>query len=151
MVQITNTTQLSVFSLVRAAIVADTTLKTKFSSKNIHQYEPKHKSGSFTGFPYIWINVPESDTTKLVFDNNFTLKDFTEDVYLRMEYMARDNYVSYCNAIIKAVEAYESTFQAAGYYDIKIDLISTDSNQVINSKEIIEGIFEIKWHGQVTR
>lgn len=151
MVAITNTTQLSVFSLVRAAITANATLSYRFNNANIYQYEPKHKSGSFKGFPYIWIDIPATDTTKTVLDYSVSEKEFTADMYLRLDYRARDNTLDYANAIIKSIEAYESTFQSSGYYDVKIELVSVDSNQVIDQKELVEAIFEITWHGHVTR
>ena len=150
-VQITQTTQLSVFSLIRATILADSTLSNKFTNANIFQFEPNHKSGSFRGFPYIWINIPFTEVSKVVFDNSVTLKPMTVDVSLRMDYFARDNFLSFANNLIRAIEAYESTFEASGYYDVMIDLIDVDSNQVINQKELVEGLFEVRFNTQVAR
>lgn len=151
MTGITNTTQLSVFNSIRAAILANSTLNKKFTKSNIYQYEPKHKSPSFSGFPYIWIDIPSTANEKIVFNNNFNRKELTVDLYLRMDYLARDNYLSYANAILKAIEDYESTLQASGYYDVSIELIGTDSNQVIQQKEIVEGYFTITFQGYVNR
>ena len=151
MVNITNTTQLSIFSLVRAALLANSTLSVKFTNSHIHQFEPKHKSSAFTGFPYILVNIPELDQEKVVFDNNLTLKEVNVSLILRMDYFARDKYLSFANAIVKSIEDYESTFESSGYYDVMIELLGTDSNIVIESKELVEGTFELRYHGQVSR
>ena len=150
-IQITNTTLLSVFDLVKSAILNNTTLKQKFNTRNIFQYEPKHKSLTFKGFPYFLINIPDTDTTKEVFDNNFTMKELTANAVLRVDYMARDKVLDYANAFIKAIEAYESTFESSGYYEIKVDLVDVDPNIVIESKEVVEATFELTWRGSMTR
>ena len=141
MTAITPTTQLSVFTLVRAAILANSTLAARFPSNDIYQFEPKHKSSSFRGFPYVLINIPESESTKLVFDNSTVPKEFNANIFLRIEYGDRNNFRAYANAMIKAMEDYESTFQSSGYYDVMIDMIDVDSNQIIEQKEIVEGVF----------
>lgn len=151
MTAITSTAQLSIFTLIRDAIIANSTLFEKFDTSNIFQFEPKHKSAGFRGFPYIWIEIPETETDKIVFDNNLTLKNFTLTVHLRMDYEARDNFLNYANAVIKAIEDYESTFQSSGYYDVMVEMTDVDSNQVIHSKELVEGLFEVRNHGKVFR
>jgi hypothetical protein len=151
MTAITNTTILSTFSLIRAAVVANSTLSVKFNASNIYQFEPKHKSAGFKAFPYIWVNIPSSGSEKVVFDNNFELREFTVTVTLRVDWQARDKVLSYCNAFIKAMNDYESVFQAVGYYDPLTELLSVDSNVVIESKEIVEAVFDITLHGQVGR
>jgi len=151
MTQISTTTQISIFSLIQSAILSDEILSKKFKKTNLHQFEPKLKSPNFTGFPYIWVDVPSTESNKIVFDNSVVLKDFEIDMFLRMEYMAKDNYILYANRLIKCIESYEDTFQSAGYYDVMIELVDTDSNQVIHQKELIEGYFVIKYKGQVAR
>lgn len=151
MTQITATTQLSLFSLIRSAIKANSTLAVKFSDKNIFQFEPKQKALDAVGYPYIWINVPSTDSAKLVFNNSVVPKELDVDLYLRVEWMARDNFLNYANAIISALEAYESTFQSSGYYDVMCEMVDIDSNQVIDQKEIVEGVFRVRFHGQVAR
>lgn len=151
MTQITSTTQLSLFSLIRSAIKANATLTVKFSDKNILQFEPKQKALDSIGYPYIWVNIPSTESAKLVYDNSVVPKDIQVDMYLRIEWMARDNFLNYANALVAAIEAYESTFQASGYYDVMCDLLNVDSNQVIDQKEIIEGVYRITFHGQVGR
>lgn len=151
MVQITNTTVLSVFSLIRDAIVANTDLAVRFNLNNIFQYEPKHKAANSTSFPYFWINLPDTEQEKTVFDNNFTLREFEISAVLRVDYLARERVLGYCNAFLKAIEDFESTFEASGYYDVMVDLEGVDPSTVIENKEVVEAIFSITFHGQVTR
>lgn len=151
MTNITNTTQLSVFSLIRTSLLANSTLSAKFNNSNIYQYEPKHKSLGFGGFPYIWINIPELADEHIVINNNFTLKTVNTSLILRIEYQARDKFLSYANAIISAVEAYDNTFDNSGYFHVKCELLNVDSNSIIQEKEIVEGVFNITFDGRVSR
>lgn len=151
MVNINSSTQLSVFDLIKAALIANSTLSSKFNSNNIFQYEPKHKGIGTVSFPYIWVSVPELSDEHVVFNNNVTLKDLSASLVLRMEYQAKDNLLSYANAIVEAVEAYESTFQASGYYDVKCEVQGVNSDTVIDQKELVEADFMISFKGQVSR
>lgn len=151
MVEITKTTQLNIFSLIRDALLNNSTLSTKFNTNNIVQIEPKHKSNNFCGFPYIWANVPTTESDILVIKDGVRNKEFTVDMYLRMEYLAKDNFITYANNIIYAIEQYKSTFLSSGYGNVSIELIGTDGNQVIDSKEIIEGFFQLTANGKVVR
>lgn len=156
MAEIQSDSQLNLFSHIRSALIANSVLLTKFNIGNIYQYEPKHKSTSFNGFPYIWINLPETpDNKKLTMSNSVRDKMFTVPLILRMDYMvianiaSGDKFKDYCNAIIDAIESYDSTFQDNGYYDVEIELQNVDPSVVINQKELVEGIFEIRFHGKV--
>ena len=151
MAQIRSDEILSCFSLIRDAILANATLAVKFSKGNIYQFEPKHKSHSFIGFPYIWADVPGADPEKTVFDNSVVEHSFSAPILLRMDWEARDNAVSYANAILKAIADYESTFQRSGYYDVMIRLVDVNPDQVIEQKQIVETEFEISFHGSVRR
>lgn len=151
MTSINENTQLSTFSLIRDALLANSTISGKFKTQDIYEFEPKQKSKSFRGFPYIWVNLPFTTSEKLTVDHGRTMKVFSANVYLRVEYLARSNFTSYANAIIAAIEAYESTFQASGYMDVECELLDVDPNTVIDQKELVEGIFEVRWHGQVGR
>lgn len=151
MTSITNTTVLSLFDLLKAAVVADSTLSFKFSANNILQFEPNHKAVNFTGFPYIWFNIPNTDSSKVVFDNNFTVKDLSVSAFMRIDWLARSNVLSYANAMIRAIESYESTFQASGYHDVMIDVIDVNPHQIIDQKDIVEVEFLITFRGQVSR
>lgn len=155
MVGITNTNILSTFPLIRAAIVANSTLSTKFGVSNIYEFEPKHKSASFKGFPYFWVNLPNNEPNNepdtVVFDNSFHLEDIEASVLLRIDYLARDKVRDYANAFLKAINDYESTFQSSGYYDVKVSLIDVNPNQRIEQKEIVEVEFLITFRGQVRR
>jgi hypothetical protein len=150
MVSITNTTQLSTFSLIRAAIIANSTLSAKFNATNIYQFEPKHKSSSFTGFPYILINIPSTNQQDEDYvGDRITRKDFEVEIILRMDYLARDNYPTYASALLYQLRHSRSTFEASGY-----NLISIDSEQptvmATEQKEIIEGRFILTLSGEMT-
>lgn len=151
MTSINQDTILSTFSLFRSAIKANSILAKKFNDSNIFQFEPKHKGNKFKGFPYIWIHVPSSDSSKLVFDNSIVPHEFTIPMFLRMDWVAKDNVVNYSNAILKAIADYEATFQSSGYMDVMIDLIDTNPNQTINQRQVVEVEFSISVHGNVRR
>ncbi len=151
MTVINNENVLSIFSLIRDAITANSTLSPKFNVNNIHQFEPKHKGIPSGGFPYFWANIPSTEELKVVFDNNLTLHELTVPVLLRMNWDARDNVLSYCNAFLKAIRDYESIFESSGYYDIMVDLIDVNPNQAISQNQVVESEFMITVHGQVFR
>jgi len=148
---INNQTQLNTFELIRDALLANSTISAKFTTNDIYQYEPKHKSADFRRFPYIWVNLPSTETDPLVLDHSTTLKNLTGNIFLRVEYLARDKFRNFANAIIFAIEAYEDTFKASGYYTPLINLIDTDPNAVIDQKELVEGTFELSHQGAVAR
>lgn len=151
MVNVTNTTQLSTFSLVRDALLANSELAKTFSKQNIFQFEPKNKGMNAVGFPYIVITLPTTETDPLILDHSTTIKSITGTIILRVDYLKRDNVRTYCNNIIRAIESYEGTFNSSGYYTPLIELIDLDENIVINQKELVEGTFELSFQGAVTR
>lgn len=151
MVNITSTTQLSTFELIRTSLTGNSTLSQKFNNSNILQYEPKHKGVAATPFPYIWINIPGLGDDHPVFDNSVTIKTVTVDLFLRVEYLAREKFLDYSNAIIAALEGYESTFNGSGYYDVKCELLNVDPSVVFDEKDVVEGVFELSFTGQVSR
>jgi len=151
MTNIDNTTVLSVFNIIKNAIIDNNTLTTKFNASNILQFEPKHKSASFKGFPYFWINFPESEPEKIVFDNNFTIRSFDVPVILRVDYQARSRVLDYANAFLKAIEDDELVFDNSGYYDVMPSIIDTNPDQQIEEKEVVEVEFNIALRGQVSR
>lgn len=150
-ISVTNTEQLSMFPLVRDAILSNETLKLTFNKENILEYEPLHKGNAFRNFPYIWINVPSTQTEKLVIDGSTTMKDFVIDIFLRIEWMARDKFRGFAEALIFSIESTQDVFESSGYFDPKIELISTDPGQVLDQKNIVEGIFELSFMGVVER
>lgn len=149
MTVVDNSSQLSVFDNIRDALLANTTLNVKFREADIYEYEPKHKSSGFKGFPYIWINIGNMGGDKLVFDNNVKIKQFSRSLFLRVEYEARSKFRGYAEAVLKAIEDYESVFETKGFYDVNITLDDVDGSQVIQEKEIVEGVFTISFSGSV--
>jgi len=141
----------SVFPLVRAALVANSTLSTKFPVEKILEYEPKHKSTNFVGFPYIWVVFPRSDESKLTTNGSLYESEVSCALLLRIEWDARSKGREYCNAIMEAITDYEDTFQSSGYYDVHVDLINSDSNFIINQKQILQFEFELTWKAMVRR
>lgn len=142
---------LSIFSLIRDAIKANTILAVKFNNLNIFQFEPKHKGIDFGNFPYFWANIPSTEDKKIVFDNNFTEIELLIPVFLRMDWEAKDKVLDYCNAFLKAIVDYENTFESSGYYDVMVEVIDINPNQNIQQKQIVESEFLITVHGQVQR
>jgi len=146
-----NTAQLNFFTLIKDALLANSVISAKFNTTNIHEFEPKAKAGAFNGFPYILVNTEPTQTQILTFNNKTTEKQFGAMLFLRIEFLARDKFKDFVNAIIKAIESYESTFQSSGYLNVTIDFIDQDDNQVIHQKELVEGTFEITFRSLVER
>jgi len=152
MTVINNESVLSIFPLIRSAIMANSTLSVNFNKDNILQFEPKHKGVDSDGFPYFWANIPSTEEDKVVFDNNFTETRLMVSVFLRMDWNEdRDNVRDYCNAFMRAIWDYENTFESSGYYDVMIELIDVNPNQLIQTKQVIESEFLITFRGQVNR
>ena len=150
MPSITNTTQFSTFALIRGILISNTTLKTKFNLNYVFEFEPKHKSINFCGFPYLVIQVPTTETDLLTFNHANTIKDFNVTILMVMDYEARDNVTNYCNALIKAIESKESSFQSVGYYNPKIELISAVP-EIQDQKQLIVSEFRLELMGGVER
>ena len=151
MAELVNTTQLNTFEIVRDILLTNSTISAKFGLEDIYQYEPKHKSAEFRGFPYIVIKLPSTDTDPLTLSHGTTLKVFNGTILLRLEYLARDKFRDFANAIISTIEGAEETFRSSGYYTPLIELIDVDENTVIDSKELIEGTFELTNQAGVDR
>lgn len=151
MTEIDNSSILSIFPLIRSAIISNSTLSARFNTQNIYQFEPKHKAGNFGGFPYFWANIPSTDSSKLTFTNSVVPHSFDVTVLLRMDWEARDNVLNYCNAFLKAMADYELNFEVEGYYDVMVSLIDVNPNQSIQKKQVVESEFLITFQGQVQR
>ena len=151
MTVINNESILSTFSLISNAIMANSILSVKFNDSNIHQLEPKHKGIDSEGFPYFWVHIPSTDPSKLVWDNNIVPHNFEISIFLRMDWDAKDNVLNYCNAFLKTIADYEGIFQSSGYYDVMVELIDVNPNQLIQTKQVVESEFLITFHGQVSR
>jgi len=151
MTAISTTAQLSAFTMVRNALQTNSVLNTKFDTADYYEFEPNHKSSDFRGFPYIIIRTPDTETDLLVLKHTTTLKNFNIPIILRLEYTARSKFKDYANAIIAELESSESYFELFGYYDTKIELVSTDDQQVIQEKQIVEGEFLLTFQGNVER
>jgi hypothetical protein len=148
---VTNTIQLSTFSIIQSILSSYSSLSSKFTSSHIFDYDPKEKAAGFTGFPYIVVDVPTTSTDLLVLDHSTTMKEFEVEIKLVVEYLAKSNYLTYANGIISAIEAAEQTFIDSGYNNVQIDLLGTDGNYVVHEKECIQGTFRLTLTGTVWR
>lgn len=149
-INVTNTTQLSTFDLVKNILLTNTTLSSKFSSSSIYSFDPLEKDLGFHGFPYIVIEYPESETDPLTLDKTQTVKEFTVVITLVMEWMARDNFTTYANPIISQLETSMTTFESSGYY---LTGVGTEAPivDVINQKHVITQTFRLNLRGGVSR
>lgn len=150
MVSVTNTAQLSMFSTIKTILLANATLSPKFKNEDFYEFEPDIKSINFKGFPYFVINVPSTKSEHMVFSHATTMKNFTSIITMVMEYEARDNFTPYCNAVLAAIEAAESTFQDLGYFNLLIDFESSDKDE-LHQKRVCTGIFTVSNDGLVAR
>lgn len=150
MTAITNSAQLSLFSTIRSIIKNNATLTAKFNDNNILQYFPKVKSAGFKGFPFITISIPSTVTDLLVMNHAATLKDFDVTIYIAVEYLAKDNFLSYLNALVYAIEA-DTTLASAGYFNTRIEVEDVDAQAVISEKECVVATLSLKLRGPVAR
>ena len=149
-INITNITQLNTFSLIRGILRNNSTITAKFPITNFHEFDPLVKDITFSGYPFIVINVPTSETNSLTMNKTQTTKEFEIIITLIMEWEARGNFTSYSNAIISQIESAMNDFETSGYYLDRIDPetpIVTDLSQ----KKIIEGTFRVYLNGGVAR
>jgi len=146
---ITNTTQLSTFDLLKSVITDDAVLSVKFNDSNIHEFDPKTKGGSAT-FPYIVISIPSTDTTLEVMSHETTVKEFSTSIFMVLEWSARSNLKTLASRLVFAFEAAEDTLSASGYYDAKLELI-TSGSETFNQKEVVVAEFLLVDDGTVHR
>lgn len=150
-VNITSTTQLSTFETVRDIFLADSTLSKKFKESNIYQFEPNMKSLSFRSLPYIVINIPNTETELLTMNHEQTQKEFNIEIVLVVAYEpARDKVLEYMNAIIDSLENSESTFDALGYFNLRIDA-ETPTVELIKEKQVVVSLMTLSFSGGVAR
>jgi len=149
MTAITNTSQLSTFSVIRSVLRTNPTIAAKFPVGNFYEFEPKHKSQSFRGFPYIIISIPNTDDVDEYLGDITTNREFNCEIIMRMEYEARDNLSSYASNIIKELDNSLSTFTSSGYYMKKVTFEGA-STLTIDQKELVEARFTLILTGEVT-
>mgnify|MGYP001586057854 CR=1 FL=1 len=149
MVQITNTTQLSTFSIIKSIILSNATFAAKFKGSNILEFEPKLKSQSFCGFPYIVVNIPDLDDIEEYLGDKVRHKEFEVEITMVMEYIAKDNYASYASNLITVLDSSDSTLKANGYNLVKVTADGTPDLQTVQSKELVVGSFSLLLQGEV--
>jgi hypothetical protein len=149
MSRITNTGQLATFSIIKTIIKTNSVLGAKFKDRDFYEFEPKHKSASFNGFPYIIINVPDTDIADDLLGDSIRDREFTIDIVLRMEYLARTNYSSYASNLLTILDSANKLFEAYGYSLVSVNTSGTPEVVVMDQKELIEGTFTLVLRGEV--
>ena len=149
MQDITSLTQLSTFDLIKDIIRTDTIFKNKFSSSQFYEFEPTTKRSGFK-FPYIVIRIPGTDKDAQTIDRSVTSKNFEVNIYLVIDYSARDKFKDYASRLIKVLEEGESTFNSLGYGGIDVVLDDADT-EYIQDKQCIAGNFTLTMRGVVSR
>jgi hypothetical protein len=147
---ITNTTQLSTFSIIRDIIRGDSTLSVKFPVSSFYEFEPNIKSLKRSFLPYFIIKVPNTDVEFIDMKHQNQMTEFNIDITMVMDYDARDNFTSYANKVIRQIESNETTFEAYGYFNVKIKLNDSGSDY-IDGGQTVTGIFELTVTGRVER
>lgn len=148
--QITVTTQLDIFDIVRDILRNNSDIASRFSESQFYEFEPNPKSSDFKGYPIIIIEFPQTKTDLLTINHKTTFKEFTANLLLRMDYEARSKFGDYANLIISQIESSESSFETYGYFSPKIELTDTSMN-VIDQKKVVEGTFSLQLTGVVNR
>ena len=150
MTYISSSTQLSTFTLLRGLVVSNSTLSVKFNLNNVFEFQPRHKSSNFCGFPYMIIKTPESDDPEEYLGNQVRLKEFDVEIIIRMDYLARDNFTTYASALVALFDSAtaNSTMIANGYNIIKIESGKPEPI-TMDQKELIEGTFTLMLEGDV--
>lgn len=154
MVEITNTTQLDFFSILKSVLKTNTVINDIFGSK-IRQFEPDPKESKFKNYPYIWAKIPTTPETELItLDHGTTNKLFNVEMFVRTSYineLHKQKFRRWLNSIISVVEGSETTFDNSGYYNIRINLVDIDDQQIISQKQLLEAKFELTFSGFVAR
>ena len=131
-------------------LLTNSTLSAKFTPNDFYEYEPKQKSATFRGFPYFVIKTPSSDMSFVSMNHAVTDRMFDVEIIMRVEYLARDNVLGYINAIAYQIDASESTFEASGYYNPRINVRNV-IEVTEDSKELVEATFTFSCNGFVNR
>jgi len=150
-IELTTTTQLSTFDIIKTALRTNSTLNATFSSDDYYEIEPSLKSG--TAVPYIHISIPSVTSEQLTFKKK--LKPFEAQIVVVEDYSITQNTVDttirdHNNAIIDAIETNESSFTDAGYFRPQIELEGVEP-ELMDSKKVISSTFNLTFSGVVTR
>ncbi len=153
MTSITNTEQVSTFTIVRDILLTDSTLNAKFSSKDYYEIEPKVKSvgqSNFNGYPFILIEIPVTEDIDNFLGDVLTIEEeFIIPITLTVEYDARSKVRSFSNAILTTLRAASSTFRANGYEFKRTNLVTPPEVTSIAQKDVVVTEFELVLRGEV--
>ena len=149
MVLITKTTQLNTFSMIRTALLANSTISAKFTATQILEFEPKIKGSSFNKFPYIVVRGPENPNEDGYLGNELENRNFNIDISLVMDYFAKDKYTGFANAIINALNTGESSYKESGYDYIGAEATGPPVPVTESQKDLLVGDFIMILNGDV--
>ena len=149
MVNITNTTQLDIFELVRSILRTNSTISSKFKTTDFYEFEENAKARNVR-FPQIIIKAPSTEEILGTMPNPSQVKEFTGEVILKIDWDARSKFRLYANAMIAALEAGDATLQASGYKQARLNLVDNGS-EIEDEKQIVRGDFELVVVGGVDR
>ena len=150
MADITKTTQLSLYDLIKAQLVANSVLSGKFNDASYYRFEPSLKAFSFSQLPIIVIRTPTTSSEFLVLNHSNNLKSFSASILLLVYFSAREKFDSYANAIIAQMEGAESSFESSGYFNLECDLLDVGED-LIQDRKVVSGTFEVRCTGGVSR
>lgn len=145
---VTSNQQLNTFTIVRDILNGNSTLNAKITLSDYYDFQPNPKSTGFKGFPYILINVPEAEPIDEYLGDIVENKEFSIEIVLRVDYIARDKFTSFSSNILSQLRGSNSSFQASGY---ELMNITFDGSNVVyvNQKQVVEGTFTLTLQGEV--
>lgn len=149
-VEVDNTKQLNLFDTIRNILQTNKVLAEKFTKSHFYLFEPLPKDNKFSEYPYIVIQLPETDTDLVVLDHQTTLKPFIIPIKLVVDFVATDKVLLFSNAILSAIEASEETFETLGYINLKIKIVDS-SEELADQKNVAAVFFELNFDGRVLR
>lgn len=147
MVDVTSTTQLSTFSILRGILLSNSTISSKFRISDFYEFEPSLKDAKVS-LPYMVISLPTGDSETLTTADSY--KEFSIDISLICDWEARDNFTNYANAVVSSLDSARSTLKASGYYDSEVSLIDSGTEER-QSKKLVTASFRLSMYGVVRR
>ena len=147
MVLADKTKQLDIFSLLKTPLLDNALLQTRFNHNNIVQFDPLLKSAGSenSGFPHIWIKIPEIEDPRLTVKGTLKRKSMQIPLFLRVERQSSDEqrYRDYITAIINSIEEYECDLEKKGFYHMSLSLEDVDDDLQLDQATVIQAEFTI--------
>lgn len=151
MVQVTKTTQLSTFTIIKNIIKSNSTLSKKFTDNNIYQFDPFNLQSKDLILPFIYVAIPGMNNNDKTLGNNNTYdKGFQLPIKIAIEYVAKDNFINYLNALVYEFEksSNKTILSASGYDDVEID-VDEPLPEIFHNNQVISCTIILKFSGEV--